>query len=267
MSENEVTSTEFEDEPPAAPPAEPAAPNPNEPKTKFNANFFQRTRTTIYMIVGFLLVIGAGQFYLILCVQLLNMLIFSELNSLKRNEEKEAKIPMTKFINWYFFLVFNYFGLGKFVAFKLPYLGVEHPWLGQLLAYHSFVTFCLFIVGFLSFVLSLKQGFLKYQFRLFGWIMVALSIVTTSAWAMCSNIAEGILWFIAPAFLIICNDIFAYLFGYFFGHHPLIALSPRKTWEGYLGGALSTVVFSVAVTLSPFSSSRPCRPFPASTAP
>ena len=39
----------------------------------------------------------------------------------------------------------------------------------------------------------------------------------------------------------------AYLFGYFFGRHQLIALSPKKTWEGYIGGAISTCIFSIIV--------------------
>lgn len=157
---------------------------------------------------------------------------------------------MTKYINWYLFFVFNYYGLGKFLSFKLPYLGVTYPWLGQVLAYHNFITFSLFIIGFLSFVLSLKQGYLKYQFRLFGWIIVTLILITTSAWAMSSNVFEGMIWYVAPALLIIVNDIFAYLFGYFFGKHQLIALSPKKTWEGYIGGAISTCIFSVIVILS-----------------
>lgn len=50
--------------------------------------------------------------------------------------------------------------------------------------------------------------------------------------------------------LIIINDIFAYLFGYFFGKHQLIALSPKKTWEGYIGGAISTCLFSIIVTIN-----------------
>jgi phosphatidate cytidylyltransferase len=48
--------------------------------------------------------------------------------------------------------------------------------------------------------------------------------------------------------LIIVNDIFAYLFGYFFGKHKLIALSPKKTWEGYIGGAISTLFFAFILT-------------------
>lgn len=113
--------------------------------------------------------------------------------------------------------------------------------------YHNFITFSLFIIGFLSFVLSLKQGFLKYQFRLFGWILIASLLIATPAWSIIGNIYEGLIWFILPSMLIVCNDIFAYVFGYFFGKHQLIALSPKKTWEGYIGGAFSTSFFSIIV--------------------
>lgn len=30
--------------------------------------------------------------------------------------------------------------------------------------------------------------------------------------------------------------------GFFFGRTPLIKLSPKKTWEGFIGGFLGTVV-------------------------
>ena len=95
---------------------------------------------------------------------------------------------MTKYINWYIFFSYNYFQLGKFVALKLPYLGIAYPLVGHLLFYHNFVCFSLFIIGFLSFVLSLKQGFLKYQFRLFGWIILATLLCSTAAWLICFNI-------------------------------------------------------------------------------
>jgi phosphatidate cytidylyltransferase len=48
--------------------------------------------------------------------------------------------------------------------------------------------------------------------------------------------------------MIICNDIMAYVFGFFFGKTPLIKLSPKKTWEGFIGGGFSTVVFGVMVS-------------------
>lgn len=40
------------------------------------------------MIVGFLIILAAGQFYCMLFIIFLNVVIFTELNSIKRNEEK-----------------------------------------------------------------------------------------------------------------------------------------------------------------------------------
>lgn len=45
--------------------------------------------------------------------------------------------------------------------------------------------------------------------------------------------------------MIVCNDVMAYLFGFFFGRTPLIKLSPKKTWEGFIGGGFATVIFGV----------------------
>ena len=124
----------------------------------------------------------------------------------------------------------NYYSLGYFAANKIPIVGKWYPFIGSLLAHHGFICFMLMVVGFLAFVLSLKQGYLKYQFRLFGWIVVATLLVSMQGWLMIHNLYEGLIWFIIPAFLIVSNDIFAYLVGYFFGRHQLIALSPKKTW-------------------------------------
>lgn len=96
------------------------------------------------------------------------------------------------------------------------------------------------------------------------------------------NINTGFLShrFIVPISIVICNDIMAYLFGFFFGRTPLIKvsqcirlrigrllellcgshlfksnsvsfqLSPKKTWEGFIGGFFSTVVFGFIVSLT-----------------
>lgn len=63
------------------------------------------------------------------------------------------------------------------------------------------------------------------------------------------NIFEGLVWFIVPVSMIICNDIMAYIFGFFFGKTPLIKLSPKKTWEGFIGGGIATVVFGFLVRI------------------
>jgi len=60
---------------------------------------------------------------------------------------------------------------------------------------------------------------------------------------MIQNAFDGLIWFLLPVALIHCNDIMAYMFGFFFGKTQLIKLSPKKTWEGYIGGAISTIIF------------------------
>lgn len=50
--------------------------------------------------------------------------------------------------------------------------------------------------------------------------------------------------------LIWCSDTFAYLCGRAFGKHPFFpAISPKKTWEGFLGGLLLTVVSAYFIAL------------------
>jgi phosphatidate cytidylyltransferase len=46
----------------------------------------------------------------------------------------------------------------------------------------------------------------------------------------------------ALIFMIWSNDTMAYLVGSFIGKHPLSPISPKKTWEGTIGGALLTLV-------------------------
>jgi phosphatidate cytidylyltransferase len=60
---------------------------------------------------------------------------------------------------------------------------------------------------------------------------------------------------IVPVSMIICCDIMSYMFGFFWGKTPLIKLSPKKTWEGFIGGALSTIVFGLV--LSSFMVDKP----------
>ena len=54
--------------------------------------------------------------------------------------------------------------------------------------------------------------------------------------------------FIVPVSMIILNDIWAYVFGFFFGRTPLIQVSPKKTWEGFIGGGVATVICGIIVS-------------------
>ncbi len=50
--------------------------------------------------------------------------------------------------------------------------------------------------------------------------------------------------------LIWCSDTFAYIVGKFFGKHKMAPkISPKKTWEGYAGGVVLTLVLSYFVEM------------------
>jgi phosphatidate cytidylyltransferase len=60
------------------------------------------------------------------------------------------------------------------------------------------------------------------------------------------NIYNGLIWFTLPILLVITNDIMAYFSGITCGrkfiHRQFIELSPNKTWEGFIGGGIFTLV-------------------------
>ncbi|PON91338.1 hypothetical protein TorRG33x02_129010 [Trema orientale] len=101
-------------------------------------------------------------------------------------------------------LLFNTITLDKF-----PYHLVS-----SLINYHMVICYSLYITGFVLFIVTLKKKMYKYQFG----------------------------QFLLPATLIVINDIAAYFFGFFFGGTPLIKLSPKKTWEGFIGASVTTMI-------------------------
>uniref|UniRef100_A0A7S3D8I4 Phosphatidate cytidylyltransferase n=1 Tax=Palpitomonas bilix TaxID=652834 RepID=A0A7S3D8I4_9EUKA len=222
--------------------------------------FRVRTFWTLLMIGGFFLIIGAGHVYCWALVIFLKLMIFYEILRLKRRKEKEKAIPYFPLLNWYFFVVTIVFVHGKLLQDRL--MKLEGNPLRFLYKYHTFTCFCLYLLGFLMFVLSLKKGRYKYQFSQFGWTHIVLVLVVVQSSLFIPNIYEGLIWFLLPCSLVIVNDIFAYIFGFFFGKKlvsvPLIKLSPKKTWEGFIGAFFSTIVwaFFFSLFLSNFEAMR-----------
>ena len=79
---------------------------------------------------------------------------------------------------------------------------------------------------------------------------MTILLIAGQASTIIINMYEGMIWMVLPAFLVISNDIFAYVFGKTFGKTPLIELSPKKTVEGFIGGFVSTLVLAFIVTLT-----------------
>ncbi len=110
--------------------------------------------------------------------------------------------------------------------------------------YQAFTIYLGFIGGVVFFVLSLRKFTLRYQFHQFGWTIMTILLIVMQSCAHLSNIYSGLVWFLLSTTLVITNDIFAYIVGASVGRTQLIALSPKKTWEGFIGGGFFTCLFA-----------------------
>jgi phosphatidate cytidylyltransferase len=202
-----------------------------------------RTVWTLVMLIAFLGFISLGNFYCALLVLLVIMLIYSELLDVSRYKDRNQEVKNYYLISWYFFFVCVYYFYIKLLHDKLAYLN-KYPVFNYIFKYHNLISFMLYIFGFLIFIRSLTKGCYRYQFRSFAWIHLLLIIFVMSSSLIVSNVFNGLVWFILPASLVICNDISAYIFGRLIGKTQLSALSPKKTVEGFIGGLISTVIWS-----------------------
>ncbi|KAI6040293.1 phosphatidate cytidylyltransferase [Pisolithus marmoratus] len=224
-------------------------------RSKKRQNMITRTLWTFIMIGGFVALLLMGHAYLIILVMLCQALVYREVTalfSLKDHapdtvdaDARGQKDPWSKTLNWYFFAVTNYFLYGESIIYYFKHVVFTD---GQLLPFamnHRIISFTLYTIGFMGFVMSLKRGYLKQQFSLFCWVHMSLLLIVISSHFIVNNILEGLIWFWVPASLVICNDVFAYIWGITLGRTPLIKLSPKKTVEGFVGAFWSTLIFSV----------------------
>eukprot|EP00294_Goniomonas_avonlea_P008606 CAMPEP_0114553998 /NCGR_PEP_ID=MMETSP0114-20121206/7972_1 /TAXON_ID=31324 /ORGANISM="Goniomonas sp, Strain m" /LENGTH=437 /DNA_ID=CAMNT_0001739009 /DNA_START=45 /DNA_END=1358 /DNA_ORIENTATION=+ len=217
---------------------------------KFGAHTDFKTRASwsLVMMFGFIFIVMLGHFYVIGLVFFLNVMIFKEILELKRRREKEHNLKYFRVINWSFFLVTCYYLYGRWLSSRLQTVSMSYPWIEMFTNYHAFKSFLAYCLGFLAFVASLQKHFYRYQFGQFAWTHMTLLFVVCQSSVMIVNIFDGIIWFFLSAGLVICNDIWAYIWGRAFGRTPLIALSPKKTWEGFIGALLTTIVLGVVMT-------------------
>uniref|UniRef100_A0A8C2DG17 Phosphatidate cytidylyltransferase n=1 Tax=Cyprinus carpio TaxID=7962 RepID=A0A8C2DG17_CYPCA len=207
-------------------------------------NWWIRGILSLTMITGFFLIIYLGPIMLIFVVMSIQIKCFHEIITIGYRVYHSYDLPWFRTLSWYFLICVNYFFYGETVADYFGALVQREEPLQFLVRYHRFISFAVYLAGFCMFVLSLVKKHYRLQFYMFAWTHVTLLIVVTQSHLVIQNLFEGMIWFIVPISIVICNDIMAYIFGFFFGRTPLIKLSPKKTWEGFIGGFFATVVLS-----------------------
>lgn len=222
--------------------------NLHEDQAKRLRSFKTRTISTVAMIASFTFVVYLGHVPLVLLVFSLQFLMVKELFLLARVAQKENRLPGFRAQQWYFFAVAAFYLYVRFIKNNLLVelatepANVHTPLLSWVLRRHNLISYMLYMTGFMTFVLSLRKGMYMYQFGQYAWTHMILLIIFVPSSFFVSNVFEGLIWFLLPSALIIVNDIMAYLAGFLFGRTPLIKLSPKKTWEGFFGGFIGTVI-------------------------
>jgi phosphatidate cytidylyltransferase len=159
--------------------------------------------------------------------------------------EVRKELVWSKTLSWYFFTVANYFLYGESLIYYFKHIVFIDSYFLPFAKHHRFLSFLLYIIGFVGFVSGLRRENLKHQFGLFGWVHMSLLLIVFSSHFLVNNILEGLIWLFLPASLVICNDVFAYVCGMIWGRTPLISLSPKKTVEGFVGAFVITEVFAL----------------------
>ncbi|MBS1730536.1 MAG: phosphatidate cytidylyltransferase [Bacteroidetes bacterium] len=126
----------------------------------------------------------------------------------------------------------------------------------------EFITIMIICILFLEIVFYKRSGIENIAASLLGFAYISLPITCMIAFRLSGNFYIGSYFhfdmgLIIPILLIATiwiNDTMAYIVGSLIGKTPLTKISPKKTWEGTLGGALLAIATISAVTYFLFQS-------------
>ncbi|ODV89412.1 hypothetical protein CANCADRAFT_4036 [Tortispora caseinolytica NRRL Y-17796] len=217
-------------------------------RQKKKQNFIVRTIWTLVMIAGFFALMFAGHVWMIALVALIQTLTFREVVQIASEPSLDKQLPFTKALNWYYLATTVFFLNGESVLYYFQNIVFVDKYFVTFAVHHRFISYCLYLMGFVFFVMSLQKGHYRFQFTQFCITHMTLLLVVGQAYFVIRNILNGMYWFFLPASLVITNDIFAYLCGMAFGRTPLTQLSPKKTVEGFIGAWFFTVLIGIGLS-------------------
>jgi len=197
----------------------------------------------------------AGHLYYSLLLIAFGFKCYFEIVNINRNERKDSKNTLISFIEicppfiQFFWLLPKTFVRRILVENdSLINLKEDLPIVYSILfVHHTAISAFLLLAFGVVFTLSLRKGQYRYQFKRIGWITLAAIVPISSPMFLSYYVYKGYFWMILCNGSVMINDIMAYVFGKTFGKTSLIKLSPNKTWEGFIGGGISTIVFSVFI--------------------
>lgn len=175
------------------------------------------------------------------------MELFRELVNVRYVEAKAKSMPLFRTLQWSWFVLAMFYTYGD----NLHFFCLRHGHLVHLTRvtqYLEVLVFALYCLLFVTTVLTFKTGLIRFQIGQLVWTLVTVALVVLQTKFLASCALYGVFWFCFPMTTVVSNDVFAYVCGMTLGKKfidaPFLSLSPKKTWEGFIGAAIVTCIFS-----------------------
>jgi phosphatidate cytidylyltransferase len=145
-----------------------------------------------------------------------------------------------------------------FLAIPFQYYWIAIDWYGMFLIFIPVYMFLLLPAqlmlsketrGFVASASQIQWGLMAFVFGLSH-----LALLLTRGHPVNNDAVDGRSMLLFLVFVVEMNDVMKYVWGKTLGRHKIIpAVSPNKTWEGFVGGTISAAVLSLAIRfLTPF---------------
>lgn len=185
--------------------------------------------------------------YCILVGVLTQTELFRELVNVRYKKAQEKSMPLFRTIQWTWFALAMLYIYGEsFHKFCSGHRQMAH--LTHVTQYIEAIVFALYCALFMITVLTFKPGLIRFQISQLMWTIVTVVMVVCQTKFLARCALNGLFWFFFPMATVVMNDVSAYFCGITMGRKfiqaPFLALSPKKTWEGFLGAGVLTCVFS-----------------------
>ncbi|MDR2213531.1 MAG: phosphatidate cytidylyltransferase [Pseudomonadales bacterium] len=143
-----------------------------------------------------------------------------------------------------------------YVAIAFQYYWIATDWYGMFIVFIPVYVFLLLPMR--AVLIGETQGFIQALGTVHWGVMLCVFCVSHIAYLLVLPVQNVEAGYIGPVLFLLFitqfNDVCQYIWGKLLGRHKIIPkVSPKKTWEGFIGGLLSVTVVSgfVAPWLTP----------------
>ena len=155
-------------------------------------------------------------------------------------------IPLFRTTQWLWFAVAIFYTYGDFIREIVIRGNPDYYSLHRYVHFIPSLSFLLYSITFVMTIATMQVGHIKFQLNQLCWTIVVLCLTVGQLKYIMHNVFNGLFWFALPILLVVTNDIMAYVSGMTCGRkfirRKFISFSPNKTWEGFIGGWIFTMV-------------------------